>query len=60
MTGMDKCRLMSIANNIGSLFFNDANISNDEKVGALRAIREMVDAIIEFPEDEDGDPLGGE
>ena len=59
MTGMDKCRLMSIANNIGAMYFNDASITNDERVGALRAIREMVDAIIELPEDEDGDPLGG-
>ncbi len=60
MTGMDKCRVMSLANNIGALYFNDANITNDERVGALRAIRELVDEIMELPEDDfNTDPLEG-
>lgn len=60
MTGMDKCRVMSLANNIGALYFNDANITNDERVGALRAIQELVDEIMELPEDDfNTDPLEG-
>lgn len=60
MTGMDKCRVMNLANNIGALYFNDANITNDERVGALRAIRELVDEIMELPEDDfNTDPLEG-
>ena len=61
MTGMDKCRIMALANNIGSLYFNDASITNDERVGALHAIRELVDEIMELPEDDySTDPLTGE
>ena len=60
MTGMDKCRVMSLANNIGAMYFNNANITNDERVGALRAIRELVDEIMELPEDDySTDPLEG-
>lgn len=61
MTGMDKCRIMALANNIGALYFNDASITNDERVGALRAIRELVDEIMEWPEtDYSVDPLATE
>lgn len=61
MTGMDKCRMMSLANNIGARYFNDASITNDERVGALRAIRELIDEIMELPEDDYSlDPLTGE
>ena len=60
MTGMDKCRIMAIANNIGRTYFENASITNDEQVGALRAIRELVDEIMELPEDDfNMDPLEG-
>jgi len=61
MTGKDKCTIMALANNIGRTYFENAGISNDEQVGALRAIRELVDEIMELPEDDYSlDPLTGE
>jgi len=61
MTSKDKCTIMAMANNIGRTYFENASITNDEQVGALRAIRELVDEIMELPEDDYSlDPLTGE
>lgn len=61
MTVTDKCRVMSVANDIGAKYFENTEISQDMQIGALRAIRELVDIISAEPEDDYSlDPLTGE
>ena len=51
MTRTDKCHVMSVANDIGAKYFENKEISLDMQIGALRAIRELVDIISAEPED---------
>ena len=61
MTRTDKCHVMSVANDIGAKYFENKEISPDMQIGALRAIRELVDIISADPEDDYSlDPLTGE
>lgn len=61
MTITDKCRVMSLANDIGAKYFESREISDEMRVGALRAIRELVEKINGEPEDDlSTDPLTGE
>lgn len=61
MTGMDKCHVMKLANDIGAKYFENKEISPDMQIGALRAILELVEIISAEPEDDYSlDPLTGE
>lgn len=61
MTRTDKCHVMSVANDIGAKYFENKKISPDMQIGALRAIRELVEIIGTEPEDDYSlDPLTGE
>ena len=52
MTSNDKCRVMGMANDIGKRWFEDDTVPVDMRIGALKAIREMVDAVMAVPEDD--------
>ena len=61
MTTHDKCRAMSIINDVGKEFFENDNLPKGEQVGALRAIRMISDLLMLEPEDDPlTDPLTGE
>lgn len=61
MTVWDKCKVIGLANELGAKYFDDTEISQERKCGALHAIRELVDAVNEMPEEDlRTDPLTGE
>jgi hypothetical protein len=53
--------VIGLANELGAKYFDDTEISQERKCGALHAIRELVDAVNEMPEEDlRTDPLTGE
>ena len=61
MTAWDKCKVIDLANELSDKYFHDTEISQERKCGALHAIRELVEAVNEMPEEDlTTDPLTGE